>query len=425
MIAVKVAVIGTGISGMLAARLLADDHEVHVFEANDYVGGHTNTIEVEAFGRSYNIDTGFMVFNHRTYPNFVRMLQLLEIPERESDMSFSVRCDRTGLEYQGSSLGGLFAQRRNLVRPAFYRMLLDVLRFNRKALELVEREEGTVSLGDFLDRHRFSNSFIDYYLVPMGAAIWSARPQDFRSFPACFIIRFFHNHGLLTVRGHPRWKTIPGGAICYVRALMDPLGERIRLGCPVTSVRREEPHVFVTTSASPAEPFDAVVMAAHADQTLKMLADPSAAEREILGAFPYQDNEAIVHLDSSLLPRRRRAWASWNYGIPPQPDRPVVLTYNLNRLQGHDSPEPICVTLNYAEAIAPEKVLRRIRYQHPVFSVDALSSQKRFPEINGKRRTYFCGAYWGYGFHEDGVNSGLAVGACFGKRLESCTVASM
>ena len=420
----KIAVIGTGISGMLAARLLTTDHEVHVFEANDYLGGHTNTIEVEAFGRSYLLDTGFMVFNHRTYPNFIRMLRMLGIPEQDSDMSFSVRCLRTGLEYQGSSMGGLFAQRRNLVRPAFYRMLLDVIRFNRKARELVEQEEDTVSLGDFLDRHRFSKYFTDHYLVPMGASIWSARPRDFREFPARFIVRFFDNHGLLTVRDHPQWKTIPGGAINYAQALMQPLAGHIRLSCPVMSVRRDKQYVLVATPMDPAEQFDAVVMAAHADQTLKMLADASEAEREILGAFPYQENEAIVHTDPSLLPQRRRAWASWNCCIPKEADRPVVLTYNLNRLQRHESPEPILLTLNRAEAIDPAKILRRITYHHPVFTAAAPSAQKRYAEINGKRNTYFCGAYWGYGFHEDGVNSALAVGSCFGKDLDSCTVAS-
>jgi len=334
----KIAVIGTGISGMLAARMLDADHEVHVFEANDYLGGHTNTIKVEAFGRRYRLDTGFMVFNHRTYPNFIRMLRLLGISEQDSDMSFSVRCIRTGLEYQGSSLGGLFAQRRNLVRPAFYRMLLEVLRFNRKARELVEQEEDTVSLGDFLDRHRFSKYFTDNYVVPMGASIWSARPRDFREFPARFIVRFFDNHGLLTVRDHPQWKTIPGGAINYAEALMRPLAGCIRLSCPVTSVRRDKQHVMVTTETDAAESFDAVVMAAHADQTLKMLTDASEAEREILGAFPYQENEAIVHTDPSLLPQRRRAWASWNCCIPREADHPVVLTYNPNRLQRHESP---------------------------------------------------------------------------------------
>jgi len=409
---------------MLAARLLSEGNDVHVLEANDYIGGHTNTIEVDAFGRSYSVDTGFMVFNHRTYPNFVRMLRLLDIPEQDSDMSFSVRCLRTGLEYQGSSLNGLFAQRRNIVRPAFHGMLLDILQFNRKAIELLDGDVEDISLGEFVDRHRFGKQFVDHYLIPMGASVWSARPEDFRNFPARFIIRFFNNHGLLKIGGRPQWKTIPGGAIRYVRELMRPLSDRIRLGCPVTSVSRGEGHVLVATAKAAPEQFDAVVMASHADQTLEMLADPSPLEREMLGAFGYQDNEAIVHTDASLLPKRKRAWASWNYSIPRQPDLPVVLTYNLNRLQRHESPEPICVTLNSIETIDPAKVLRRIKYEHPVYSNEALSAQKRYSEINGKRGTYFCGAYWGHGFHEDGVNSALAVAECFGASLDSCKAAS-
>lgn len=420
----RIAVIGSGISGMLAARLLSDDHDVHVFEANSYIGGHTNTIAEEVFGRLYALDTGFMVFNHRTYPNFVRMLQLLDVVERESDMSFSVRCLKTGLEYQGSSLNGVFAQRRNVVRPAYYRMLLDIIRFNRRAVELATREDEVISLGEFLDRHKFSSHFQDHYLVPMGASIWSARPRDFRSFPASFILRFFHNHGLLTARGHPRWKTITGGAAKYVEALMGPLADRVYLNCPVTSVTRCEEHVLVKAGGGTPERFDAVVMAAHADQTLRMLSDASRTEEEILGAIPYQENEAIVHTDASLLPRCRRAWASWNSCIPLEADTPVVLTYNLNRLQGHESPEPILLTLNRAEKIEPTKILRCISYHHPVYSAAALAAQKRYAEINGKRRTYFCGAYWGYGFHEDGVRSALAVGNCFGKSLDSCIAAS-
>ncbi len=420
----KIAIIGSGISGLLAARLLADDHEVHVFEANAYVGGHTNTVSFEAFGRRFAADTGFMVFNDRTYPNFVRLLGMLGIAARGSDMSFSVRCDKTGLEYQGSSLNGLFAQRRNLVRPSFYRMLLDVLRFNRRSVELLRGEDYELELGQYLDRNRYSRQFIDHYLVPMGAAIWSAPPERFLQFPARFIVNFFNNHGLLTVRGHPRWKTVEGGASRYVEAITRPFADRIRLSCPAVSVRRYPDHVAVTSERGGSEDFDAVVLAAHSDQSLAMLADASQAEREILGAISYQRNETVLHVDPSLLPRRRRAWASWNYRIPEEEGQPVVLTYNLNRLQGHVSPDPICVTLNGTGRISERKILRQIEYHHPVYSRQALAAQKRFHEINGKNRTYFCGADWGHGFHEDGVNSALAVGKCFGKRLESCTVAS-
>ncbi|MDZ7617608.1 MAG: FAD-dependent oxidoreductase [Patescibacteria group bacterium] len=409
----KIAVIGSGISGLLSARLLTADHEVHVFEANGYAGGHTSTVEFEAFGRRYAADTGFMVFNDRTYPNFIDMLRLLGVPDRCSDMSFSVRCDRTGLEYQGSSLNGLFAQRRNLLRPSFYRMLMDVLRFNRRSLELLRSDDDELPLGQYLNRNRYGRQFIEHYLVPMGAAIWSAPPDRFLQFPARFIVSFFNNHGLLTVRGHPQWKTVEGGAARYVEALTRPFAERIRLNCPVASVRRFPDRVAIAWQNGGPEDFDAVVLAAHSDQSLGMLADASPAERQILGAIGYQRNETVLHVDPSLLPRCRRAWASWNYCIPAEAGRPVVLTYNLNRLQGHSSPDSICVTLNATQSIAPGKIVRQIEYHHPVYSREALAAQKRFAKINGRNRTYYCGAYWGHGFHEDGVNSALAVGRSF------------
>jgi predicted NAD/FAD-binding protein len=416
----KIAVIGTGISGMLAARLLAQDNDLHVFEANNYGGGHTNTVSFEAFGSRYAVDTGFMVFNDRTYPNFIRMLRLLGVSGRRSDMSFSVRCSKSGLEYQGSSINGVFAQRRNLFRPSFHRMLLDILRFNRSARELLREEDDGLEMGEYMARGRYSRQFVNHYLVPMGAAIWSARPDRFLQFPARFLIRFFHNHGLLSVRDHPRWQTVVGGAARYVEALTKPYADKIRLNCPVVSIVRHEDWVMVTPQKGEAERFDCVVLAAHADQSLAMLADATPAEREILSALPYQSNDTVLHTDSSLLPRCRRAWASWNYHIPRQDGSPVVLTYNLNRLQGHRSPDPICVTLNATESLDDHKIIRRIEYHHPTYSRAAVAAQKRFAEINGKNRTYFCGAYWGYGFHEDGVKSALAVGECFGRRLESC-----
>jgi predicted NAD/FAD-binding protein len=420
----KIAIIGSGISGLLSARLLVSDHDIHVFEVNDYPGGHTNTVSFETFGRSYVADTGFMVFNDRTYPNFVQLLRILGIASRNSDMSFSVRCDKTGLEYQGSSLNGLFAQRCNLVRPSFYRMLMDVFRFNRRSVELLQGEDYELKLGEYLNLNRYSREFIENYLIPMGASIWSVPPEKFQQFPARFIVNFFNNHGLLGIRGHPQWKTVQGGAIRYVEAITHAFADRLRLNCPVVSVRRYPDRVAVTWKQDGTENFDVVVLAAHADQSLAMLADASEAEREILGSFAYQKNETVLHVDPSLLPRHRRAWASWNYRIPREEGWPVILTYNLNRLQGHSSPDPICITLNGTRFIDEKKILRQIEYHHPVYSRMALAAQKRFHEINGKNRTYFCGAYWGHGFHEDGVNSALAVGKCFGKRLESCTVAS-
>ncbi len=415
----KIAVIGAGISGLLAARLLFRENDIHVFEANDYAGGHTNTVSFEAFGNRYAADTGFMVFNDRTYRHFVTMLRLLGLSARRSDMSFSVRCGKSGLEYQGSSLNGLFAQRSNIFRPSFHRMLLDILRFNRSARDYLDEGDDELELGEYLVQRRYSRQFIENYLVPMGAAIWSAPPERFLQFPARFLIAFFDNHGLLTVSGHPRWKTVVGGATSYVTALTRPFAERIRLNSPVASVSRHEDGVMVTPKSGGTERFDCVVLAAHADETLAMLSDASAAEREILSTIPYQRNETVLHLDPSLLPRRKRAWASWNYYIPEEKGRPVVLTYNLNRLQGHRSPIPICVTLNETRTLAADKILRRIVYHHPTYGRPAPAAQKRYREINGRNRTYFCGAYWGYGFHEDGVKSALAVGECFGRRMES------
>jgi predicted NAD/FAD-binding protein len=416
----KIAVVGAGISGLLAARLLASENDIHIFEANGYAGGHTNTVTFEAFGKKYSADTGFMVFNDRTYPNFVKMLQLLEVPARESDMSFSVRCGRSGLEYQGSSLNGLFAQRSNIFRPSFHYMLWDILRFNRGAVDFLREQNSSLELGEYLARNRYSRSFIQKYLVPMGAAIWSAQPDRFLQFPARFIIAFFDNHGLLTVRGHPQWKTVLGGAIQYVVALTRPFSDRIRLNCPVASISRLDDRVLVKPKNAEAEQFDCVVLACHSNESLGMLSDATAAEREILSSIPYQRNDTVLHTDASLLPLRKRAWASWNYYIPREEDRPVALTYNLNRLQGHSSTEPILITLNQIQTLAAEKILQRIVYHHPIYSLSALEAQKRFGEINGRNRTYYCGAYWGHGFHEDGVNSALAVGECFGRRLESC-----
>lgn len=415
----RIAVIGSGISGNVCARLLSSEHDVHLFEAADYLGGHTNTVRATAFGKQLDIDTGFMVFNHRTYPNFTRLLRILGIPERDSDMSFSVRCERTGLEYQGSSLNGLFAQRSNLVRPAFYRMLQDILRFNRESVELLDGDDDRMTIGEYLDEEHYGREFIEHYLIPMGAAIWSARPTRFYEFPARFLVGFLRNHGLLQLRNRPVWKTIPGGAKRYVDALVEPLQDRIRLSTPIEKVCPAKDHVVVQPSHGPAETFDHVVFATHADQTLRLLDEPTQVEREVLGAFPYQRNECVLHTDRSLLPQRQRAWASWNYLIPAEPGRPVTLTYDVNRLQGLATPSPVCVTLNNTYQLEQEYVLKQMLYEHPVFTPGAVAAQRRHDELNGARRLYYCGAYWGYGFHEDGVNSALAVCKHFGIGLDS------
>jgi predicted NAD/FAD-binding protein len=415
----RIAVIGAGISGNLAARLLAGKHDVWLFEANDYLGGHTNTVDVRLADHDFPVDTGFMVFNQRTYPNFCKLLDVLGVPAQDSDMSFSVRCQRTGLEYQGSSLNGLFAQRSNLLRPRFYKMMRDILRFNRESLEILETDE-ELALGDYLQRHNYGREFIDQYLLPMSGAIWSCPPGKMLEFPARFLIAFFQNHGLLQIRDRPQWKSVSGGARSYVQALLQPLEQQIRASTPIESIVRHNDCVIVRPQGGPEEKFDLVVCATHADQTLRMLADADDQERQVLRAFPYQQNDAVLHTDTGMLPQRRRAWASWNYHIPPQPDAAVSVTYDLSRLQNHNSPDPILLTLNGTEQVEPSKIIDQFVYHHPAFAYDSVKAQSRHREMNGYRRTYYCGAYWGYGFHEDGVKSALAVADSFGIGLDAC-----
>jgi predicted NAD/FAD-binding protein len=420
----RIAIVGGGISGNLAARLLAARHDVTLFESEPRAGGHSRTIDVHAFGSTHRVDTGFMVFNERTYPNFCRLLRLLGIEAAPTDMSLSIRCDAVGLEYQGSSLNGLFAQRRNLVRPAFLRMLADIVRFNRAASCWIDAGLGEGSVRDLLAEHRFGGWFVDKYLVPMSAAIWSCAAGQLLDFPAHFLLGFLRNHGLLQIHDRPQWQTVTGGARRYVEALLAPLRDRVVAGRGVEAVWRRPDHVLVQTCGQPAEAFDAVVLACHADTSLALLRDADADEERILASFPYQSNEAVVHTDTSLLPRRRRAWASWNYRVSENASAPVAVTYDLSRLQGHDTPTPILLTLNSTERIADEHVLDRHVFRHPVFTRASLRAQAEHGRLNGRRRTYFCGAYWGYGFHEDGVNSALAVADCFGLGWDTWKAAS-
>ncbi|MEM7306975.1 MAG: FAD-dependent oxidoreductase [Planctomycetota bacterium] len=405
----KVAVVGTGISGMVAARRLAEDHDVTVFEAGSYLGGHTNTLDVDEDGRSLAIDTGFIVFNEATYPELCSLLRELDVPWKPSDMSFSVRNDASGLEYNGTSFDGLFAQRTNLLRPRFWRMVRDILRFYREAPEVLEREDDLRTLGEFLERGRYSRSFVDDHLVPMGAAVWSARPDGMHGFPLRFLVQFFKNHGFLQVDDRPQWLVVQGGSRSYVGPLMAPLAGRIHLSTPVVSVRRTPRGVALRTKAGDEALFDRVVLASHSDQSLRMLSDATANEREVLGAFGYQRNEAVLHTDASLMPRRRRAWASWNYHVPDPPSELATVTYWMNLLQGLESRRDYFVTLNRSDDIAPEHVLRSITYHHPVFTPEAIDAQRRHDEIDGVNGVHFCGAYWRYGFHEDGVRSALRV----------------
>ena len=413
----KIAIIGTGIAGLTAAYLLSTNYDLTVFEANDYLGGHTHTIQVQTAHGTYAVDTGFIVFNDWTYPNFIKLLTRLGVPSQPSTMSFSVKCEHTGLEYNGTSLNTLFSQRRNLLRPSFHRMLRDILRFNREAPTLLHDDNAHTSLGSYLVKNHYSQAFIEPYLIPMGASIWSAAPQQIFEIPARFFVQFFHNHGMLSIKRRPQWRVIVGGSQEYVKVLTHPFCDRIRLCCPVQSVTRHPTHVSIKSAGQEAERFDHVVIATHSDQALAILTDPSAQERAILGALPYQANETVLHTDDTILPRTRRAWASWNYHRLHEEQSQVAITYNMNMLQSLRVPETFCVTLNRTAAIDPAKIIEKMTYHHPVYTEAGVAAQKRHSQINGINRTHFCGAYWGYGFHEDGVNSALAVCQYFGKSL--------
>ena len=403
----KIAIVGTGIAGNVAAYHLNKEHDITVFEAGDWIGGHTNTIDVDTEHGPLPVDTGFIVFNDRTYPNFTQLLDELDVQSQDSEMSFSVRRERSGFEYNGSTLNGLFAQRANLLRPSFHRMIRDILKFNREAPRLLESGRAGITLGRFLDEGGYSKQFRNDYLIPMGAAIWSAESGMMLSMPARFFIRFFLNHGLLSLDDRPQWRVIKGGSREYVVKLVAGHRDRIRLNCPVESITRLPDRVVVRAHGQPAEHFDAVFLACHSDQALRLLTDPSPAEQDILSAIRYQYNDAVLHTDASLMPKRRRAWASWNYQLPESGDERATLTYHMNRLQSLDAAEDYFVTLNSKAAIRPEKIIREIGYDHPVFTTEAVTAQRRKHEIDGRNRTYYCGAYWRYGFHEDGVVSAL------------------
>ncbi len=407
----KVAVIGTGISGSYAAWRLARDHDITVFEADSRIGGHTNTIEVEHDGGYLAVDTGFIVFNDVTYPNFVELLDLLQVESQESDMSFSVRCQRTGLEYNGSNLNTVFAQRRNLFRPSFWRMLSDIMRFNREAPAVLDNADNELTLDQFLRQNGYSREFVQHYIIPMGAAIWSAAPEGMGGVPVGFFVRFFHNHGLLSINDRPTWRVIRGGSKQYLDKLVEGHRDRIRVNSPVKRILRYPDHVLVKAKGQAAERFDKVFIATHSDQALRILADASPSERKVLGSIRYQSNEAVLHTDRSLMPGHKRAWAAWNYHIPEtgmKVDQRVTLTYNMNILQSLNTEKQFMVTLNNSEAIDTRHVIRTIEYDHPIFDQAAVQAQRFHRQINGSRHTYYCGAYWRYGFHEDGVTSAIS-----------------
>ncbi|MCW5890436.1 MAG: FAD-dependent oxidoreductase [bacterium] len=399
----RIAVVGAGVAGLVVARAVADRHAVVVFEADDRIGGHAHTVRVEQDGRTWDVDTGFVVFDPGTYPRFAALLDRLGVPSQPSDMSFSVRAP--GIEYGGRSLGALLAQPANVLRAGFRRLVRDVLRFNREAAATAS---DAATLAGWLTADGYSAEFRDHYLVPMAAAIWSARPAHVLAMPAGHVVRFFAHHGLLRVRGQPEWRTIPGGAVRYVEALAAPLRDRVRTGCAVARVERHADGVTVTPQDGVPERFDRVVLAVPGSRALALLADPSAAERDVLGAFAEQENDVVLHTDTSLLPRARRAWSSWNVHLGTHTDR-VAMTYDMSRLQRLPSSHPFCVTLNATAFVDPARVLRRFVYRHPICTPAAVAAGRRHGEVSGRQRTHYCGAYWGWGFHEDGVTSALAV----------------
>ncbi len=403
----RIAIIGGGVSGLVCAHMLHSEHELVLFEAGDQAGGHANTVRVETETGVYDLDTGFIVFNDRNYPSFERLLGELAVPTQASRMSFGVS-DGVDFEYSGASPNGLFASRGNMVKPSFHRMIADLARFNRDGRRLLASEEDP-SLCEWLARRRYSRAFVEQLIVPQASAVWSADPARMWSFPARFLIEFFDNHGMLGFRGRPRWRTITGGSRNYVQALTRPWRERLRLSTPVTGVYRHPDHVAVSSRGHEPERFDAVVLATHSDQALALLGDPSERERELLGAIPYQRNEAALHTDRSLLPRRRRAWASWNYHLGESLEGRCTVTYHMNRLQSLRADREFCVTLNRTAAIEPEKIIRTMQYAHPVYTPAGVAAQARHHEISARNRTHYCGAYWGWGFHEDGVRSALRV----------------
>ncbi|MDO9151174.1 MAG: FAD-dependent oxidoreductase [Methylotenera sp.] len=402
----KIAIIGSGIAGNTIAHHLHAKHDITVFEAESHIGGHTHTHQIQHEGKSVNVDTGFIVFNDRTYPNFINLLNELNVAWQPSSMSFSVRCENTGLEYNGTSLNSLFAQRINLFKPSFHRMIRDILRFNKTSLELLD-DGNEIKLGDYLRQGNYSQQFIDQYIVPMGAAIWSTDAKQMLSFPARFFVRFFHHHGMLTVNDRPQWRTISGGSASYVYALTAPFKHKIRLNTPVESVRRLKTSVRVKPINGEEEKFDFVFFACHSDQALKMLLDKTAEETQILGAIPYQENTIFLHHDTNLMPKRKLAWAAWNYHVTNLASNKVAVTYNMNILQGLQSVEPLLVTLNHTHDIHPDKVIKRLTYMHPVYTLAGAAAQARHDEISGVNRTAYAGAYWRNGFHEDGVVSAL------------------
>jgi predicted NAD/FAD-binding protein len=407
----SVAVIGSGISGLSAAWLLSRTMRVTLYESEARLGGHSNTVVVPTANGPIPVDTGFIVYNERNYPNLVALFKEIGVETSASEMSFAASLDGGKLEYSGSGLNGLMGQRGNVVRPRFWRMMRDILRFYREAPALLQRGDlDGLTLGDYLDRNRYADAFVEDHLLPMGAAIWSMTAREMRSYPLLAFVRFFASHGLLNLVDRPVWRTVQGGSREYVQRISAHLADQVRLKTPVTRITREHGSVIVTDASGATESFTDIVIATHADQALRLLGDADAQERSVLGAFRYTDNLAVLHSDDALMPRRKRVWSSWNYIGEKRSDgsQPLCVTYWMNRLQNLDNRHPLFVTLNPTRPIDPAKQIESFQYTHPLFDQAALDAQKQLWRLQGQRNTWFCGAYFGYGFHEDGLQSGLA-----------------
>lgn len=413
----RIAIIGAGISGLVSAYLLKDDHDITVYEANGYIGGHTHTINVNNNGTTNAVDTGFIVFNEVTYPNFCNLLKKIDVASQPTSMTFSIKCEKTGFEYNVENLKTLFAQRKNLFSVSFYRMLWEIFRFRRAFDTILNDRDADIGIRAYLQTHGYSDRFIDQFVVPIGSSLWSADPDAFGDFPLGTFVQFFKNHGFINIKNPLQWRVITGGSKRYVDKLTASFKERIRTQCPVLEIRRLPDHVDVTSGSGATETYDEVILAVHSDQALAMLSDASPTETEILNAIPYQENLVQLHTETAIMPERRSIWASWNYLIPSKKTGRAALTYDMNILQGLEVKEEYLVTLNYASAIAQEKEIGRYIYHHPIYTTKAPVAQARHPEISGVNRTHYCGAYWGFGFHEDGVKSALQVCKSFGKGL--------
>ena len=415
----KVAIVGSGISGLTCAYILNNDHDITIFEKNDYVGGHTHTHQIEYGGEEFSIDSGFIVYNEWTYPNFIKILDQLGVERQLTRMGFSVKSDKNNLEYAGHSLNGLFAQRSNLFRPSFMRILLSMRRFNYEAKTELKTLDPQITLGKYLVSRNYPKEFIKHYIIPIGAAIWSTVPKQMMDMSAVFFIRFFDNHGLLQVLNRPNWWVISGGSKKYVEKMIGGFKDKIRLSSPVKNVKRGGENITVQFGSGPLEneDFDSIIFACHSNQSLAMLDSPSKEEEEILSAIKYQKNDALLHFDDSILPKRKNAWSSWNYLLDEDQDKAVALTYNMNILQSLKSDRTFCVSLNSGDLVDQSKVIKHLNYEHPLFTLSSIEAQGRKNEISGKNNTYYCGAYWRNGFHEDGVMSALDVCKDFGQSL--------